>query len=273
MSLKIGFEHNARSQEQANFTQKSLSVNGIESQLIGGIERLDAALLGGDIDVAVRILKNLPTVQPEGLVITALSERHDPSEIIIMPATTLEAGQIFKIKKGGITGVSTSLQQAQMRDFRPDLTLKMLEGDLTSHFEAMRRGELDALVVAASDMEHAALNLEGFEILKINPREFIPAPAQGVMAWQTNRNDITTRKILQQLHQPEVSAATNVERRILQLLNDAPDTPVGIFCERDKLGNYHVFAVREFNGSLHRARQSSSTNIGLAEKIANQLLM
>jgi hydroxymethylbilane synthase len=107
--------------------------------------------------------------------------------------------------------------------------------------------------------------------MELNPREFVPAPAQGVLAWQTHRDDLPTRRILKQLHHPEISAVTNIERRVLQLMDGGCQLPLGVHATRDDAGNYHVFAACEIAGELRQAQISQSTSFGLAEKIVEQL--
>jgi porphobilinogen deaminase len=101
----------------------------------------------------------------------------------------------------------------------------------------------------------------------------VPAPGQGVVAWVCNRDDLKSRQLLKNIHHPEVSACTNVERRVLQHVETELQSDfLGVYCEQDASGNYHVFAVCEAGGQLKRARLSSSTRLGLAEKLVQQLV-
>jgi len=77
--------------------------------------------------------------------------------------------------------------------------------------------------------------------------------------------------LLKKLHRPDVSAVTNVERRVLQLMEGGCQLPLGVHCERDSTGSFHAFAACEVGGEMRRVRLSSSTNFGLAEAIAQKL--
>lgn len=234
-------------------------------------KEIEDALLRGEVDLAVHSMKDLPTSQPEGLVITAVSYRDNPADLLLIRPEAVDASQVFKLKPGAIAGTSAARRKAQLRDFRPDVELKDLRGNVPTRLDKLRQGDYDAIFLAAAGVARLELDLSGLEVITLNPREFVPAPAQGVLAWQTHRDDLPTRRLLKQLHHPEVSAITNLERRVLQLMDGGCQLPLGVHAERDPAGNYHVFAACELDGVLHRAQLSQSTSFGLADKIVAQL--
>jgi hydroxymethylbilane synthase len=170
-------------------------------------------------------------------------------------------------------GTSANRRKAQLLAFRPDAQLKDIRGNVPTRLEKLRSGDFDAIFLAAAGVERLGLDMSDFEVFELPAREFVPAPAQGVLAWQTNRDDTATRLILKKIHHPEVSACTNVERRVLQLMEGGCQLPLGTYCERDALGNFHAFAACEIEGQLRRTRLSSSTSFGMAEKLVAQLKM
>jgi hydroxymethylbilane synthase len=180
-------------------------------------------------------------------------------------------GKIFKLKEGAIVGTSANRRKAQLLDYRPDVQLKDIRGNVPTRLEKLRAGDFDAIFLAAAGVSRLGLDVSDFEVVELNPREFVPAPAQGVLAWQTNRDDTQTRLILKKIHHPEISALTNVERRVLQLMDGGCQLPLGAHCERDVAGNFHAFAACEIGGTMRRAHLSSSTSYGMAEKLVAQL--
>jgi hydroxymethylbilane synthase len=86
-------------------------------------------------------------------------------------------------------------------------------------------------------------------------------------------NDIQTRKILMGIHQSEVSDVTNVERKVLNLMNGGCQMPLGVYCYKDKFGNYHVHAAysTSFDLPITRVSISSATHFQLAEKVVEKL--
>lgn len=290
--LKIGTRGSRLALWQAEFTQTALARIGVESQLVIiktqgdlvqhlGFDKLEGkgfftkeiedALLRGEVDLAVHSMKDLPTSQPPGLAITAVSYRDNPADLLIIRKETYAETALLKLQPNAVVGTSANRRKAQLKSFRADVQLKDIRGNVPTRLEKLRSGDFDAIFLAAAGVGRLGLDLSDFQVLELPAREFVPAPAQGVLAWQTNRDDLATRLIMKQLHHPEISACTNVERRVLQLMEGGCQMPLGVFCERDTVGNYHTFAACELDGHLKRARVSSSTNFGLAEKVVAQL--
>lgn len=292
--LRIGTRGSKLALWQAEFTRSELARNGVESELVviktqgDAVQHLsfdklegkgfftkeiEDALLRGEVDLAVHSMKDLPTSQPEGLVITAVSYRDNPADWLVVRKDSLAPGEIFKLKKNAVVGTSANRRKAQLLDFRPDTRLKDIRGNVPTRLEKLRSGDFDAIFLAAAGVSRLALDLSDFEVIELNPREFVPAPAQGVLAWQTNRDDTATRLILKKIHHPEVSVCTNVERRVLQLMEGGCQLPLGVHCERDAAGHFHAFAACEIGGIMRRARLSSSTSFGMAEKLVAEISM
>jgi hydroxymethylbilane synthase len=292
MMLRIGTRGSELALWQAHFTQNALRAIGIESELVIiktkgdqiqhlGFDKMEGtgfftkeiedALLAGTIDVAVHSMKDLPTRQPDGLVITAVSYREDPADWLFIRRDALDTSRVLRLKTNAVVGTSASRRKAQMLDIRPDVTMKDIRGNVPTRLEKLRQGDFDAIFLAAAGVKRLGLNISDFEVVRLDPREFIPAPAQGVLAWQTLRDDTFTRTVLKKIHHPEVSAVTNVERQTLRLMGGGCHEPLGVHCYRDANGFYHVHAACQLHDSLHRAYMSSNTHSGLAERLVERL--
>lgn len=290
--LKIGTRSSKLALWQAAFTQTELRSIGVESELViietqGGLlqyphfdeqesealsnKEIEDALLRGEVDFAVHSMKDLPTMQPEGLCITAVSSRQNPSDLLVIRKDSYTEKVLLKLIPKAMVGASSNLRNTQLLTFRPDLQFKDIQGNVHHQLEQLRAGDFDTIFLAASEVVPWGLELSDFEVFELPAREFVPAPAQGVIAWQTNRDDTSTRLMLKKLHHTAVSACTNVERRVLQLMGGDNHRSLGVYCERDAVGNYHAFAACEIEGQLCRARLSSSTSFGMAEKLVQML--
>jgi hydroxymethylbilane synthase len=106
-----------------------------------------------------------------------------------------------------------------------------------------------------------------------HPKEFVPAPGQGVMAIQTRKDAMEVRKQLIPLHNVTVGECTNVERSILNLMEGGCSMPLGVYCEQDQVGNYHVWAAYadSADSPVKRVQMSRSTRAGLAEEVVTAL--
>lgn len=279
---------------QAHHTQAELEKIGVASELIIiktkgdriqhlGFDKMEGkgfftkeiedSLLRGDIDVAVHSMKDLPTTAPEGLVITAVSYRENPADWMVIRKEEVDESQTFKLKQGAVVGTSSARRKSQMLHFRPDISLKDIRGNVPTRLNKLRSGDFDAIILAAAGVTRLEMDMSEFVIIQFNPKEFIPAPAQGVLAWQTNENDLATRRVFKQLHQKSTSIVTNVERKVLNLLDGGCQMPLGVYCEQDKAGNFHVWAALAdaWNAPLRTVRHSSSTHFELAEQVVAQI--
>jgi hydroxymethylbilane synthase len=237
-------------------------------------KEIEDALLRGDIDLAVHSMKDLPTTPPEGLVISALSQRANPADWLVIRKACV-ADQPFKLKTGAIVGTSSARRKAQMKYFRPDIEWKDIRGNVPTRLGKLASGDFDAILLAAAGIQRLEIDLSEYELVQLNPREFIPAPAQGVLAFQTCADDLSTRRILKKIHHPEVADCTNIERGLLKLLDGGCHMPLGAYCERDAMGNYHFVAALadDVNSPVRRAQISSSTKHQLAEQMLEKLRM
>ncbi len=292
--IKIGTRGSHLALWQAEFTQQQLTSIGVESELViiktkgdahqhlsfdkieGKVfftKEIEDAVLRGEVDMAVHSMKDLPTTQPEGLVVAGVSYRENPADWLIFKKEEVVDNQLFGLKNRAVVGTSSARRKAQLLDFRNDLEMRDLRGNVSSRLEKLRNGDFDAIMLAGAGLVRLALDLSGFEVVDFNPREFVPAPAQGVLAWQCCADDLETRRVLKKIHHPEVSAMTNIERKVLTLMGGGCHAPLGVYCEQDKVRNYHVWAAMADNwdGKVQRVRLSQSTNLGLAEAVVRKL--
>lgn len=292
--LKIGTRGSRLALWQANFTQQQFAKIGIEAELNIiktrgdkiqhlGFDKMEGkgfftkeiedALLRGDVDLAVHSMKDLPTTAPEGLVTTAVSYRADPADWLFIRKDSVDEKQMMKLPANAVVGTSSARRKAQMLHFRKDIEIQDIRGNVPTRLNKLREGQFDAILLAAAGVSRLELDLSDFEVIKLNPKEFIPAPAQGVLAFQTNVGDLETRRILKNIHDSEVAQRTNIERRVLQLFDGGCQLPLGVYCEKDAANNFHVWAAKanSWNGELKKVQMSSSTTHQLAERVVEQL--
>lgn len=279
---------------QAHFVQAQLKELGIDSELkiiktqgdrvqhltfdkLEGkgffTKEIEDHLLDGSIDLAVHSLKDMPTEQPEGLTLAALSYRATVNDVIIINKDKAVPGKPFQLADGATVGTSSARRKAQLLDLHPGLKPVDIRGNVPTRLEKARSGEMDAVMLAAAGLERLELDLSDMVVIRPNPREFVPAPGQGVMAIQTRKDAMDVRKQLIPLHNVTVGECTNVERTILNLMEGGCSMPLGVYCEQDQLGNYHVWAAlaETFNSPVKRVQLSRSTRAGLAEEVVAAL--
>ena len=292
--IKIGTRGSKLALWQAHFTQAQLEKAGFASTLViiktqgDRIQHLsfdkmegkgfftkeiEEALLRKEIDVAVHSMKDLPTASPEGLAITAVSYRENPADWMVIRKTSTDPKALFRLKKQAVVGTSSARRKAQLLHYRPDIQIKDIRGNVPTRLKKLDEGQFDAIMLAAAGLTRLEIDLSDYELIRFSPKEFVPAPAQGVLAWQTRKEDKDTRRIFRHLHQTSSSAVTNIERKVLQLLEGGCQMPVGVYCEQDQDSNFHIWAAmaESWNAPVKHVRLSQSTSHMLAERVVEAL--
>jgi hydroxymethylbilane synthase len=208
----------------------------------------------------------------EQLTIGGLSERADPSDILIIGKHAHDPQRRMRIKEGSIVGTSSIRRKVQLIHFAKSLRAVDIRGNVPTRIKKIDEGVVDAVILASAGIDRLEIDLSEYITLRYNPAEFVPAPAQGVNAYQCRTNDKSVRRILRSIHQSEVSKCTNIEREILRLLDGGCQLPLGAFVQKDNLG-YHCHSVlgSTLGAPLKRYQYSQSTSAGMAAHIVSQL--
>ena len=199
---------------------------------------IQEALLRGDIDIAVHSHKDLPTQSPEGLVVAAVSERADPSDSLIVKPEAIDRRFTLDLKQGARVGTSSVRRRIQLAAYRPDLQIEDLRGNVPTRIEAVRSGHLDATVLASAGLDRLNANLDGLVRIRLLPDRFIPAAAQGVLAFECRRGDQDALEALGKIHHEPTSWAIRAERNMLANLRAGCQAPFGAYCHYDT-GLFH----------------------------------
>lgn len=237
-------------------------------------KEIEDALLDKSVDLAVHSMKDLPTSHPDGLVLGATSYRADPRDLLLINKDSLDIKQPLSLKKGAIVGTSSARRKAQMLHLNEDIILKDIRGNVPTRIKKLKEQNFDAILLAKAGVDRLKIDLSNFKTVPLHVREFVPAPAQGVLAFQCRKDDMEMRKLLVNLHDAEVAKCTNVERKVLAMMEGGCQMPLGVYCEKDKLNNYHCYgAIAHGNGQpLVKINVSQSTTDQLAETVFNKLL-
>lgn len=274
---------------QANFVKDSLAAINIKAELkiiktqgdrilnlsfdkLEGkgffTKELEEELLAGTIDLAVHSHKDLPTENPPGLIIAAVSEREDPSELLLILKDCVDVHQKLSLKYGAIVGTSSNRRKAQLLAHRPDLEIQELRGNVPTRIQKLRNESYDAIMIAKAGVSRLGLNLNDLHVETLTPNELIPAPAQGVLAIQIRESDEQLFNSLQALNHLHVAEELAVERNVLKLFGGGCHLPLGCYC-RNEDGKFQVFTSKANEGDDFPDRlfvEADSTE-GLPEKI------
>lgn len=236
-------------------------------------KEIEDALLTSEIDLAVHSFKDLPTSTPAGLQIAALSYREDPRDVLLIRKEVYQPLSSFGLADHAVVGTSSARRKAQLLTFFPEITIKDLRGNVPTRVQKCRDGQYDAIVLAAAGIGRLQLDLRDFEVVYLDPKVFIPAPAQGVLGLQIRENDAELEAILQKIHRADVAETVGIERNILASFEGGCHMPLGVYCEKTEVG-YDVYTAKANTASelpiyLKLSGENPNTLIDATLKLAN----
>lgn len=200
---------------------------------IGGtgvfVSALRDALLAGTIDFAVHSLKDLPTAEPEGLVLPAIPVREDPRDALI----AREGLTFGKLPAGARVGTGSPRRMAQLNAWARSQGMEIetvpIRGNVDTRIGYVTSGKLDAVVLAAAGLNRIGRLAEASEL--INTDAVLPAPGQGALAVECAASAPELAAQLAELDDPVTRAAVTAERSLLAALEAGCSAPVGALAD------------------------------------------
>jgi hydroxymethylbilane synthase len=179
------------------------------------VHEIVRALQEDELDVAVHSAKDLPSEDPEGIVVAAVPTRGSAHDLLV----TREAS----LRKGARVGSSSLRRRGQLMRSRPELEIVDLRGNVDTRLRKLHDGEVDGLVLAEAGLRRLDIEPEQAERLG---DEMVPAPGQGALAVQT-RAQSEAREIVTTIDDRDSHVAFDVERRLVSLLGGGCALPLG----------------------------------------------
>ncbi|MFD9594540.1 hydroxymethylbilane synthase [Kitasatospora sp. NPDC059973] len=193
----------------------------------------EAALLRGDVDVVVHSLKDLPTANPEGLMLLPPPGREDVRDALC--GSTL-AG----LPHGARVGTGAARRIAQLLAVRPDIVPVPIRGNVPTRLEKLRSMRLDAVVLAVAGLNRLGRQDAIGEPLPLDL--FPPSPGQGALGIQVRVDDRAVRDVLSTVGDRAVDREVRAERSLLAQLHGGCSVPVGACATTRPDGTLHLFA-------------------------------
>jgi hydroxymethylbilane synthase len=183
-------------------------------------KEIEDALLGGEIDLAVHSMKDLPTELPRGLAIAAMPKREDPRDVLV----TREGIGLDDLPPGAALGTGSLRRKAQLLHHRADLSVVPIRGNVDTRLRKLDEGLFDALVMAAAGLRRIGRADRISEFL--GDEICVSAVAQGALGLESRQDD-ALRERLAFLHDPATSAEITAERAMLDRLGGGCHVPIG----------------------------------------------
>lgn len=228
------------------------------------IKEIEEALQAEQVDLAVHSMKDVPTEIAPGLIIAAILEREDHSDVLI----SRRGLKLDDLPRGARIGTSSLRRQAQLLHYRPDLTVVPLRGNLDTRLRKLGSENLDAVVVAMAGLRRLRRQREITEVLPVEV--ILPAVGQGALALQIRANDRTMRELVETMNHGSSALTVTAERAFLARLEGGCQVPIAAHAQLDGDQLHLRGLVATPNGTtMVRGEQKGAS--ALAEEIGTAL--
>jgi hydroxymethylbilane synthase len=235
-------------------------------------KEIEKALVDSTIDLAVHSLKDIPTIVTPGLIIGAVSVREDVRDVFISHPKKNHPS-LASVPHGGTIATGSLRRKCQLLNFRPDLNIVDIRGNLNTRKTKLENSDWDGMLLAKAGV--ARLGWAGMTTEILSPTIILPAVGQGALGIEIREDDEFVASLIAPLNDRSTEQATAGERALLRHLEGGCQVPIGTF---GRIEN-GIFLLDAVVGSLdgkrvvHGKIQGSSDDAAqLGTSLAQELL-
>ena len=227
-------------------------------------KKIEKELIEKKIDIAVHALKDMPSIETQGLITNYFLKRNSPNEILISNKNI----KFKDLKPKAVVGTSSCRREYQLKNKRSDLIYKLIRGNVDTRIKKLEEGNYDAIILSKAGVD--ALNLNNKITEEFTTDELIPCAGQGIIAIQCRVNDLEMKELLEGINDNETRILANTERQVLKILEGDCDTAIGTFSNIE--GNNINLAVELFSvDGKKRYFIKDMKNKNLAVELGNEV--
>tara|TARA_B100001996_G_scaffold4968_1_gene4176 strand:- start:241 stop:1152 length:912 start_codon:yes stop_codon:yes gene_type:complete len=275
--LAMIYAENAKAKLKEVFSKdiqiKKIVTSGDENQKdrisnLGGkglfSKKIENELLENKIDIAVHALKDMPSIETEGLITNYFLKRNSPNEILISNNKI----KFNDLKPDSIVGTSSYRREYQLKNKRSDLDYKLIRGNVDTRIKKMENGDYDAIILSKAGIDSLEVNYKITE--EFTTDELIPCAGQGIIAIQCRNSDLEIKQLLEKINNTHSRICANTEREVLKILEGDCDTAVGTFSYIN--GNNIALSAELFSvDGKHRYFIKDTKEINLAKELGKEV--
>ncbi|WP_428737191.1 hydroxymethylbilane synthase [Sulfurimonas sp.] len=194
--------------------------------LIGGkghfTKELEDQMLAGNAHMAVHSLKDVPTYIPEGLELTAVTERQDQSDVFL----SHRYSSLDELPLGAVVGTTSLRRRMQLLAKRPDLKVKDLRGNVNTRLRKLAEGQYDAIILAFIGLNRLDLLKDIPHVEKLSLDMMIPPMGQAALGIEIVSGNEKVREIAEFLKDVNTFTCTQIERDFISKIGAGCSAPV-----------------------------------------------
>ena len=231
-------------------------------------KKIENELVNNEIDIAVHALKDMPSVETEGLITNFFLKRNSPNEILI----SKENIKFEDLKSNSIIGTSSYRREFQLKQKRTDLNYKLIRGNVDTRIKKLENGEYDAILLSKAGIDALGFNEKISQEFSVD--ELIPCAGQGIIAIQCRANDNEMKDLLEKINNEDSRILANAEREVLKILEGDCDTAVGVYAkiENQKINlKTELFSVDGNERYFMNESDEKNSYLSLSKNIGEEL--
>jgi hydroxymethylbilane synthase len=225
------------------------------------VDRIEDALVAGEIDLAVHSAKDLPGALAAGLEIAGAPIRADARDALC------GAPSLAALRPDARIGTSSLRRAAQLLALRADLDVVAIAGNIDTRLRRLADAELDAIVLACAALER----LDRPPGAPLD--ELVPAVGQGVLAIEARVGDARVASAIAPLRHAPTEQALSAERTLAAALGANCNTPIGAHAAPVEDGTLELraFVGRADGSAWARDSLRGEEAVALGEAMAERL--
>ncbi|NVK38895.1 MAG: hydroxymethylbilane synthase [Gammaproteobacteria bacterium] len=231
VKAELQAQHPGLEVELVTFTTQGDKILDTPLAKIGGkglfVKELEAAMLDGRADIAVHSMKDVPMEFPEGLGLSVICERENPTDAFV----SNQYKTLSDLPQGAHVGTSSLRRQCQILAARPDLKVSSLRGNVQTRLGKLDAGEFDAIILASAGLIRLELQERIADF--ISDEVSLPAGGQGAVGIECRTDDQATQALLAPLHHQESAYRVLAERALNRRLEGGCQVPIACFATLD----------------------------------------
>ena len=278
--LALWQAYHVKARIEASFEDITVELNKIVSNgdkvldkplaLIGGkghfTKELEDAMLAGEADIAVHSLKDVPTYIPDGLELSAITQRQDQSDVFLSHKyETLE-----DLPQGSVVGTTSLRRRMQLLSKRPDLIVKDLRGNVNTRLRKLSEGQYDAIILAWIGLHRLDLLKDIPYTNRLELNEMIPPMGQAALGIEIVASNDLAREVADSLNDEATFICTMVERDFIAKIGAGCSAPVA--CNATIDGDVvNLEAMIGYPDGTHLMYKRATALISQRDKLGSQL--
>ena len=216
------------------------------------VKEIQEMLLAKKIDIAVHSLKDLPVDPIPGLELSAILERDDPRDALILNSQLKSNTDLNNLT----ICTSSNRRKSQLLKLYPNVIIKSIRGNVDTRVKKMENGYCDGIMISAAALFRLGLEDKISHLFEND--EIISAPGQGAIALETRGDSIEINKIVKSINHEETSFCVSVERSFLKELEGGCIAPIGAYAEISNNLLSLSGIISSFDGKKYITNQTTS---------------